>query len=47
MKPNGNPEPRIDILNGDYLFFRDDDISLSIFLRKVGPEILDLMMPFK
>jgi len=47
MKPNGNPEPRIDILNGDYLFFRDDDISLSIFLRKVGPEILDLMMPLK
>jgi len=47
MKPNGNPEPRIDILNGDYLFFRDDDFSLSIFLRKVGPEILDLMMPFK
>jgi len=47
MKPNGNIEPKIQILNNDYIDFLDDDISLAMFLRKVGPEIWDTLRPFQ
>jgi len=47
MKPNGNPKPHFNIINGEYIEFTDDDVSLSVFLRKVGPEILDALRPFQ
>ena len=47
MKSNGNRTPKFDIIGGEYLEFRDDDLSLGMFLRKVGPQIWDLMKPFQ
>ena len=47
MKPNGNHTPHFNIINNEYIEFVDDDISLSVFLRKVGPEILDALRPFQ
>ena|SRR5215472_15526871 len=47
MKPNGSREPHLHIINGEYIEFTDDDISLSVFLRKVGPGILDTLRPFE
>jgi len=42
--------PRISIIAGEHIDFMnpdDDDLSLSMFLRKVGPEILATLWPFQ
>jgi len=43
---NGKDEtPKLQIVN-DKIFWLDDDLSLAQFLRKVWPEIMDLMDPY-
>ena len=47
---NNGKAPRISIIAGEHIHFMnddDDDVSLSMFLRKVGPEIWDTLRPFQ
>jgi len=47
MKPNGKDgTPKLQILNGEYIMFYDDDIELALFLRKVVPQFQSAMGPY-
>jgi len=44
---NNGQAPRIQILAGEHIDFLDDDASLAMFLRQVGPQIFDNVQYFQ